>query len=805
MKLSLHWLADFVDLPTSDPRQIADALESLGHGVDEIEVTEPGFTGVVIGKVLEVSAHPDADKVRLCRVDIGTEVSDIICGAWNFEAGATVAVAVPGAVLGGDFEIGRRKIRGIVSNGMICSETELGLGDESDGILVLDHQFPDAAERLGDDFASLLPYPDAVLTVEITPNRPDCMSVLGLARELAARFEVPVRYPENPLTPQPPESTVTIRIDDPSGCGRFVGREVRNITVGPSPLPMRMRLQAAGVRPINNVVDASNYTMIEMGHPTHAFDLARLGGEIVVRRAHPGETITTLDDQLRTLEPDDLVVADGEHPVAIAGVMGGAETEVQPDTTAVLIEAAYWQPPAVLMTSKRLGLRSEASARFERGADPNACATAADRVAQLLVATAGAEVVEGLIDVYPAIVEPMVLELPLSEIPRHLGIELDAPTATGLLERLGFGVSGADPLGVTVPTRRPDIRRPIDLIEELARLHGFDKIPGRVATGIGGGLSAAEQRLRTLRRLMAGAGYHEVLCFSFIGAADLDALGLPEGDPRRHGIRVVNPLRDEEGVMRTTLLPGLLKAAGSNAARRNRDVALFETGKVFIPGPAALPGEAELPDQPDHLAFVAIGRRHADWESPGRAVDVRDATGVWELIAARMGLAHTRVVSSSALPLHPGRAAEIHIGGVVAGTVGELHPTVASRFGLEGRVVVGEINLAAVLADRPHWQFRPPSQYPPVIFDLAFDVDEAVPAGSILDAIREGAGEDLEDIEVFDLFTGDQLGAGRKSLAVRLTLRSVDRTLTDDEMVPLRRRVVDAVAEATGGHLRGEA
>ncbi len=804
MKLTVNWLHEFVDLPTRDPREIRDVLESLGHEVEDMQTLDIEFSGVVIGRVYTVSSHPNADKVRVCGVDVGGEEAEIVCGAWNFEPGALVPVALPGASLPGGFEIGRRKIRGVESHGMICSETELDLGDDADGIMVLNRDYPSASDSVGKDFASLLDLPDVYYEVSITPNRPDCMSVLGLARELAAYFDVPMTPPDVTLRSAAPDAaedttSTSIQIVDPEACARFAGREMRDVVVGPSPHWMRRRLTLAGVRPISNVVDASNYAMIEMGHPTHAFDRQRLGDTVIVRRAADSETIVTLDGIERTLLANDIVVADAAKPVAIAGVMGGAETEVREGTTAILIEAAYWEPPSVLLTSKRLGLRSEASARFERGMDPTFCQTAADRVAQLLEETAGATAIDTPLDAYPGRVPLREIHLALSEIPRHLGIELSAAVVTGFLERLGFAVGGSDPLRVTVPARRPDVAQSIDLIEEIARMHGFDGIPDRLATGFGGGLPIEEQNLRRLRSVLVGAGYNEALTFSFIGAADLDALALPADDPRRDGITVINPLRDEEGVMRTTLLPGLLKAAGENAARKLPSVSLFETGKVF------LRGDDVIPDQPERVAFVATGSRNGDWEASGHEVGIRDATGVWELLAREMRIPDPGVRGAQVPGLHPGRAAEVTIAGVDAGIVGQVHPRVVAAFGLTGRVIAGELDLDALLVHRQPWVYAAPSQHPPVIFDLAFDVDTRVPAVDITAAIGSAGGDLLESQAIFDVFSGPPLPEGRKSIAVRLTLRAHGRTLTDEEVAPLRRSIARDVEAGTGAILRGEA
>ncbi|MBA2337704.1 MAG: phenylalanine--tRNA ligase subunit beta [Acidimicrobiia bacterium] len=799
MKLTLRWLAEFVDLPTSDPAEIAAAFERLGHQVDGYQPLVADFERVVIGQVIAVAAHPNADRLRVCTVDAGDAagVADIVCGAWNFEADAVVPVALPGARVG-ELAVVRRTIRTVVSNGMICSERELGLGDDHTGIMVLDADFPEAGERIGADFATLLDMPDVVFDLTITPNRPDCMSVLGLARELGALFRVEVRQPVVTVAEEPPVATTAISIADPVGCPRFVGRELRHVTVGSSPLWIRLRLRAAGIRPINNVVDASNYAMVELGHPTHAFDLDRLGDTVVVRRAAAGERLVTLDDQDRALHEVDMVVADADRPVAIAGVMGGAGTEIGDDSTRILIEAAYWDPPSILVTSRRLGLRSEASARFERGMDPNFCHVAADRVAQLLQQTAGAAVVANRIDVYPLPIDPVVVTLGSDDIERHLGISLGLDTAAELLRRLGCDVAPGDPLVVTVPTRRRDIERTIDLVEEVARLHGFDGIPDRVRTGRGGALPAEERNRRRLRRFMAGAGYYETAALSFIGASDLDALDLPDDDGRRNGIAVVNPLHDGQGVMRTTLLPGLIAAAASNVSHRIDDVALFETGLVFLPGPA------DLPEQPEHLGFIRVGTVGTDLATPGRPVDVRDATGLWEALAMAMGVTGAAVRQGEAPELHPGRSAEVLVDGDVIGVVGELHPTVADRAGLPGRVVIGEIAMAPLIADRPSWRLEPPSPFPPNIFDLAFEIERTTPVGDLLEAIAAGAGDLFESLRVFDVFTGGPVAAGRRSIAVRLTLRAPDHTLTDHELTPVRRHIVATVVAATGATLRGE-
>ncbi len=797
MKLTLSWLREFIDIPPTDPEDLVDVFESLGHEIEDWHVVEPEFTDVVVGRVLEVSAHPNADKVRLTKVDVGDEVLEIICGAWNFEAGAIVPVAVPGAVLGGDFTITRRDIRGVTSNGMICSENELGIGEDAAGIMVLDDDYPHAAEAIGEDFARVIGFPDVWFEVNVTPNRPDCLSVYGLARDLAAYFELPLRPHGIEVHESGEPTTVTVSIADPEVCPRFAGRQVRDITVGPSPHWLRWRLTQAGVRPISNVVDASNYAMIEFGHPTHAFDVDRLGSTIGVRLARDGEQIVTLDDQTRTLTVHDVVVTDGTDPVAIGGVMGGASTEVHDGTTDVFIEAAYWDPAHVLMTSKRLGLRSEASARFERGADPSFCHLGADRVAQLLEQIAGGHSAPQPVDEDPGAIAPWTIEYPLSETRRILGIDLDASTTASLLERLTFEVEGTDPLTVTVPTRRPDVRRPIDLVEEIARLHGFASIPDTVPSGPGGGLPYGEKRLRRLRDALVGAGLYEILSFSFIGSDDLDRItdgGQHDDDT---AIRVVNPLNDTEGVMRTSLVPGLLKSAATNLGRRLPSATLFEIGKVF------LPGSGKLPDQPDRVGFVLAGEMEADWHGRSGGFDVYDGTGIVEALVREMRLGRVSLEPAQRAPYHPGRCADVVLDDAVIGTVGEIAPAVAEAFGLSGRVVVAEMDLAPFIAERGHWQYEPPSPFPPVVFDMAFAASTDVPGAAVLAAARRGAGSLLEHSVLFDVFSGESVGEGLVSYAINFRLRAPDRTLTDEEVAPVRRAIADEVFDATGATLRG--
>ena len=796
MRVSQRWLAEFVDVGDMNPDELRDLLAGLGHEVEAIEVLEVPFTGVEIARVEAIRPHPDADKIRLVTVDRGAATQEVVCGAWNFDVGDVVALATVGAVLPGGFEIGAREIRGVVSQGMICSERELGFGDDHEGILVLSGDY-----ELGRDFVDYLELPDVVFDLAITPNRPDAMSMLGIARDVAAKLDIALRPPEIEVTEVDPPTALVIDIADPVGCPRFVGREVRGVTSGPSPMWLQARLRAAGVRPISNLVDATNYVMIELGHPTHAFDLDGVAGErLLIHRAAAGETLTTLDDVDRALDPGDIVISDATGVVSLAGIMGGGPTEVSDATTRVLVEAAHWHPPAILYSSKRHNLRSEASARFERGVDPSLSPRAAARVAQLLVEHAGGEAASGVVDVYPAPVEPWTVELPVAEIERILGVPIGGETAAGLLSRLGMTVTGVDPLSVTVPTGRPDLTRPIDLVEEVARLYGYDQIPETLPHGTGGGLTPQQRRLRVLRSALVGAGITEANTLGFIGISDLDQLGVPEGDPRRSTVRVKNPLSEAEETLRSTLLPGLIKAVARNRSYGRRDVRLFEIGRVFRNQPSSI--DNRIPYQPVHLAVVMTGRATAGREAADRPADVFDLTALVDAASTRLGWHDVGLRQAELAGLHPGRAAEIVKDETVIGTVGELHPSAARKFGLSDRVGALEMLVDPLVAEPAWWGFEPPSVYPPQKFDLAFEMDQELAASELVAAVRSSLGPELESVELFDEF---DLGAGRKSLAVTVVVRAADRTITDEEAQGFRRSIIDSVQSELGIKLRGGA
>lgn len=794
MKVPLSWLKEFIDLPTEDPVELKAVIDMLGHEVEGYEILDVGWTDVVVGRVAKIAPHPDADKVRVCQVDTGNGPEQIICGAWNFSEGAYVAVAKPGAVLPGDFEIGVREIRGVVSNGMICSENELALGEDHDGILVLD-----GTPELGTPFGDLVELPDVVFDLSITPNRSDAMSVLGIARDLSAHFSTPYRLPNINLQTTPGEMATNVTVEDRDGCRRFTAREIRGVAMRPSPLAIRHRLNKAGVRSISNVVDVTNYVMFELGHPLHAFDADEIdGGELTIKRASPGETMVTLDAATRTLDPQDLIIYDSQGPTSMSGTMGGARSEVSDTTVNVLMEAASWDPPTIMYMSRRHDLRSEASTRFERGVDPGLSDLANRRATAMVASLAGGSVVEDSVDIGDH-AEPEIVDLSMHEVTRLLGPGFESKSVAGILESLGMKVSGEDPMTVTVPTYRPDVTRPADLVEEVARIHGFDKFGATVPTGPAGFLTPEQNRLRKLRTVLAGAGLSQTVTLPFVGEDDMARLGQVEALDSI--LRVKNPLRDEEGRLRPTLLPSLLNVAKYNVGHGAKSVAVFETGLAFSTD--RYETDLRLPNQIDRLAWVVVGpfgianlhRSKLDPDGPLSAAVLRHVLG-------SLGVEGVTLEADSPPGYHPGRTAQVSLEGVQIGFVGELKPSVSASFDLPGRVAVAEIELDPLLKPIELKDSTTPSVFPPADFDLSFEIDIDSRVVDLLNATTLAAGGVVEEASLFDEFRGESLEPGKRAVAIRYRLRAPDRTLSNEEVAPIRQAMIIA-AEDLGAQLRG--
>ena len=794
MRVSLAWLQEFIELPTTDVAELSYVFDMLGHTVEGVEELEVGWTDVYVGEVLGIAAHPDADKVRVCQVDSGTGPTQIICGAWNFETGATVAVARPGAVLPGGLEIGRRTIRGVESNGMICSEKELGLGEDQAGILVLDGD-----PGVGTPFSELLELPDLVFDLDITTNRPDALSILGLARDLGAWFEVETRVPQVEMETVTGSTPVLVDIADASGCRRFTAREIRGVIVGKSPLQLRHRLHKIGVRSISNVVDVTNYVMFELGHPLHAFDADSIVGDrLVVKRAAAGETLETLDHVTRQLSTDDLIIYDDDGPTSMSGTMGGARSEVSDRTSRVLMEAASWDPPTIMNMWRRHDLRSEAATRFERGVDPNLADVANQRASEMVRRIAGGEILAGAVDEVAAEITPWTVELRMADVTRLLGAGFEPGQVTAILQRLGAKVDGTDPMRVEVPTFRPDLTRPADLVEEVARIHGFDKFDATLPTGPAGGLSPEQRRQRLIDASLTGVGMTQAINLPFVSVDDLRGLGLATDESDL--LTVKNPLRVEESKLRPTLLPGLLNNLRYNQSHGNHAVALFEYGRVFTADPD--PDDPRLPHEYDRLGWAIVGDVGlATLTGDQRQADGEFSLALWRHLTETIGI-RTSLEASTHPAFHPGRVAQVRIGERAIGHVGELSPATTRFFGIEGRVAVAEVDLDPILEPPSPVLSSTPSTFPHVDFDLSFLVADEITAAEVVRVTAAATDGLLESAEVFDVFRGGNVDEGRKALAIGYRLRAPDRTLEQREIGALRQAMIDAAAEI-GATLRG--
>lgn len=888
MRIVMSWLGEMVPgLPPG--RAVAEALIRAGFEVEDLQTVGGGLAGVVVGEVLAIEVVRTKKKdVRWCQVrvaemaqpggPIGTAaipgavgtpdtapaagvdgsgepepgVRGVICGAFNFEVGDRVAVALPGAVLPGGFEITSRRTYGHVSDGMICSARELGIGDDDGGILVLPPETP-----IGADVTEVLDTADEVLDIAVTPDRGYGLSVRGIAREAATAFGIPLQDPGAPAVAGPDvadgESApgYPIVVEDTTACDRYVARIVRGVDpTARTPLLWSRRLSLSGMRPISAPVDVTNIVMLGLGQPLHAFDREKLTGPIVVRRARAGERLVTLDDVDRALDPEDLVIADDSGPIALAGVMGGASTEISASTTDIVLESAHFDPLVVARTARRHRLGSEASRRFERGVDPALAPVAARRAVELLVELAGAKTEPGVTDIdhRPA---PPAIEFPLGEPERLAGRPYPVDVVRRRLADIGATVTGPVPAAaeptawpsaratagtdaagsvggtvlVTPPSWRPDLVRPADLVEEVVRLEGYDTIPVTLPLlPAGRGLTPAQRLRRAVGRELAADGYVEVLTLPFVAADAASALGMPEDDPRRAAVRVANPIAQDAAHLRTTLLTGLIAAAVRNIGRGQSDLALFESGLVFrelatlpadVPTPAVRqrPSQAEIaaldaaiPVQPRHVASILTGAREpTGWWGPGRAADWGDAVAGAHTVAAALGLELT-VTAAEVMPWHPGRCAELSVAGRVVGHAGELHPRVLHQVGLPARACAMELDLDALVAvaeAQPAVVAPAISTYPPADRDVALVTDVSIPVSAVTEALRVGAGDLLESLTLFDVFEGAQIGEGRRSLAFGLRLRAPDRTLTAAEANEIRDAAVAEAARRTGAVLRG--
>ncbi|MCE2531374.1 MAG: phenylalanine--tRNA ligase subunit beta [Acidimicrobiia bacterium] len=787
MKVLLSWLQEFTPVEGS-PQGIADDLSDLGLAV----AAAPA--GIVVARVAGLRPHPDADRIQLVDVDAGDgELRQVCCGAFNMAVGDLVPFATVGTTMPSGLEIGRRRMRGQASEGMLCSAVELEMGPDAEGIMILP-----AGLELGDDLTAALGVAgDVLFDLEVNPNRPDALSVVGVARDLAARRGLPFELPEPQVETSgaPAGESSSVEILAPDLCGRFSVRVLCNATGARPPPLLARRLLALGMRPLNFVVDLSNYVMLEIGQPSHAFDADLVpGGALGVRRATEGEQVETLDGVVRTLNAGDGVIVDAsDRAIGIAGVMGGASVEISAETQVVLLEAAWWNPPDIARTSRRLGLRSEASARFEAGVDPEIAPWALERFAEL-AAPGGVTLAPELVQAQGHLPPRPTVRVRTGRVNAILGTDLTPPEMRACLEPIGFGVSAAagepspelrsypgEVWDVTVPSWRPDSSTEIDVIEEVGRLWSYSRIARTVPSSPhSGGLTARQRSRRRAHDVLAGFGLMEAMPLPFLAPGDLGRCGLPAD-----GITVTNPLVAEESVMRTSLRPGLLKAVAYNAARRQPGVALFEIGHVHAPG------DGELPAESDHLAVALAGR-----EAPA-------AAALWERLRRAMAFVPTEVRNEATAGMHPTRSASLIAGGETVGVLGEIDPAVSEAFDIAERVAWLECDLGRLLESHVgDSHYRQPSRFPSSDIDLAFVVDDAIPAAAVEAALREAAGDALVTLHLFDVFRdADRLGPGCRSVAWRLRLQAADRTLTDAEVGEIRAACIEAIA-TTGATLR---
>ena len=794
MKVSLNWLNDFVDFQM-ELKDLTNLLTMAGLEVEGVTSVGEGLENVVVAEIQTIRKHPNADRLSLVEAKTDRNAFSIVCGATNIREGQKVPLALLGARLPNGIEIKSSKIRGVVSEGMLCSEIELGLGQEASGIMILPAHVP-----LGSNLAEALGLKDTILDLSVTPNRPDWLYTIGVAREIAALTGQKIRYPASSLDDRGEEihRKTSVTILDRDLCPRYVARMIEEVKIGPSPYWIRSRLEKVGIRSINNVVDVTNYIMMEYGQPLHAFDFEFLEeGRIVVRRANEGEAFVTLDGVTRNLDGEMLMICDGVKPVAIAGVMGGLNSEIKENTRTVFLESAYFDPAGNRKTSKKLGLETEAAFRFGRGIDYGGCLAAANRAAQLIQELAGGRVVEGVVDVYPAPIQAGPIRLRVKRIHQILGTEVSAPQARNYLENLELEVraEGEDLLVATPPSFRGDLEREIDLIEEVARLDGYERIPTTIPTGPPSSEGRSKEFLMERKAIdtLVVHGYHEVINYSFTSPVFEEKIGLPPDDPRRQALRILNPLAEDLSVLRTTLLPGLMETVQYNLSRKNSNLKIFELKKVFL----QQEGE-RLPKEVKFVAGLAVGfDREPHWAVPQRPVDFYDIKGCVEDLLDALQIKDARFSKAEEIPyLHPGGASKVVLDHEVLGVLGEVHPEVLGRYDIQGKGYLFEMDFSKMVK----WageekRLQPLPKFPAVYRDLSVVVDRAMEAESIMDAIRALRQPYVEEVSLFDLYQGPPIPEGKKGITYRIRYQANDRTLTDEEVNQYHEKIFSRLKE----------
>jgi phenylalanyl-tRNA synthetase beta chain len=803
MQISLKWLRDYIDIELS-PQELADKLTMVGLEVESINEISPGFSDVVVAKILSIKPHPNSEKLSLCQVTTGNETWPVVCGARNIRTGNIVPLAKVGATIPGGYTIKSSRLRGELSEGMLCSEEELGIGEDMTGIMILPEN-----SGLGMDLSSALNLKDTVFDISITPNRSDCLSTIGIAREIAAITGKKVRYPEITFSEKEEDinNLTSVKILDSDLCPRYTARMIKNVRVGPSPSWMRVRLEAIGLRAINNVVDVTNFVMMELGQPLHAFDFRYLEeGRIIVRGTSEGEEFISLDEKSRKLGANTLMICDGVKPVAIAGIMGGLNSEVVDDTETVFLESAYFDPPTIRRASRKLGMGTDAAFRFERGVDPDGVVRALNRAAQLIADLSGGSICRNYIDEYPDKIKTAKnIPLRVHKVNETLGTKIEAEEMRSILENLEMKVEHAEDIDylVTPPSFRVDISREIDLIEEVARIHGYDDVPSSLPTiSAGSGRRDRTNILRDkMRHILNGYGYSEIINYSFTTPESADVLGIKANDNGRKFVEIRSPLTEDMSVMRTGLVYGFLETMRKNINSGNFNLKMFEMGKVFI----SQEGK-ELPDEEEKIGALITGSRYDNlWHFKEVFSDFYDLKGCVENLLNAIGIHDLRFKSDIDLAfLHPGRSCRVMAGKSDIGFLGEIHPKVLEKTGLTQRTIVFELDLL-MLADlfSEKMLYKEIPRVPSISRDVAFVIDEKIESDEILTlALRKGE-KLLENIKIFDVYYGKGIPAGEKSLAVRFTYRSLERTLTDDEISEVHGRLIKEVVDSTGAKIRG--
>ncbi len=782
MIVSLSWIKEYVPI-TMAPLDLAEELTMVGLEVEAVKDRYAYLQPVLVGRIADIRPHPNADKLQCCDVDLGDRTVAVVCGAPNLTVDTLAPLALPGTVFPDETVLTPGKIRGVLSEGMLCSAGELGLGSDRSGLMPLEKHL-----SVGMPLAQALELNDTVLEIDLTPNRPDCLSLIGIAREIAAIQKCQLRYPEVELseTTAQIDTYTSITIEAPNDCPRYTARLLDQITVAPSPFWLQDKLLSIGLRPINNIVDITNFVLMETGQPLHAFDFDQLEeNRIVIRSARAGETFVTLDQKERILTEGMLLICDGQKPVAIAGVMGGLNSEIENNTTRVLIESAHFNPVSIRKTSKKLGLNTEASHRFERGVDPQGTIFAANRAAHLMATMGNGNIIGGLIDAHPKPFSPKAVKLSTKSTNRHLGTRLEPLSVKNHLEAIEFKVNSIDDdrFDVVPPSFRVDVTRPEDLMEEVARLYGYNNIQASYP------LIPAESRKPSqqldarqhIKQILTGFGLTEAINYSFMDRRACDQIQLSENDPRRHLVEILNPLTEDQAVMRTSLVPGMLATMRRNIVKQVKNLKLFEVGKIFISKDSA-----QLPQEIEMLLCLWTGSRYNEsWLASKENCDFYDIKGVAEGLLTGL---EAKNPAFSALPkedcsyLQPGASAKISFNNII-GVIGRVHPQVLANFDLEQDAYLLELNLSELYGLLPdHKHFQPLSKYPATTRDITLIVDQTIEAQAILDSLAEAQEKLVEDIFLFDVFEGQPIPEGKKSLSLRITYRSFETTLEDESI-----------------------